>query len=149
MATYFTFKKFLDLGYRDISINLYVIKDPEQKGLLNILKSTGAYVDKYFDGSYNLTSQAYIMLNQVVRLMNKYPELSLEVAVHTDNQGAGGTNLSLSGRRAQVFVDYMIDRGISANRLISIGYGEYRPIAPNYLEKDRKLNRRVEFSRVK
>ncbi len=89
------------------------------------------------------------MLDQLVRLMNKYPSLSLEVAVHTDSQDTGSANLSLSGRRAQVFVDYLVNRGINSNRLISVGYGEYKPIAPNYLEKDRKLNRRVEFSIVK
>ena len=77
--------------------------------------------------------------------MKRYPTLNLEIAAHTDNMGAFEYNMTLSQRRAQSMVDYLISQGIGAERLIGKGYGESRPIAPNTTEKGKMLNRRVEF----
>jgi outer membrane protein OmpA-like peptidoglycan-associated protein len=85
------------------------------------------------------------MLDQVVMLMNKYPGIKLEVAVHTDNQGSSYTLQRLSDTRAQVIVDYLVNRGISADRLTARGYGGTRPISPNDTWLERRLNRRVDF----
>ena len=85
------------------------------------------------------------MLDQIVKLMNKYPTLKLEVAVHSDNSGSADINLSVSQKRAQMLVDYLTNRGISVRRLLATGYGGSKPIASNMVEKDRKLNRRIDF----
>jgi len=81
--------------------------------------------------------------------MNKYPSLKLEVGVHTDNQGTPASLQSLSQTRAQVIVNYLINRGVASNRLTPRGYGSTRPIAPNATWLDRRLNRRVEFSVIR
>jgi outer membrane protein OmpA-like peptidoglycan-associated protein len=89
------------------------------------------------------------MLDQIVKLMNKYPAIKLEIAVHSDNTGPAETSLSLSQQRAHLLVDYIINRGVSTKRLVATGFGGTKPIATNFLEKDRKLNRRIDFILIK
>jgi outer membrane protein OmpA-like peptidoglycan-associated protein len=89
------------------------------------------------------------MLDQIVKLMNKYPGLMLEVAVHSDDTGSPGSSLVLSQLRSRLLVGYLINRGINARRLVATGFGDSKPIAPNSLEKDRKLNRRIDFIIIK
>ena len=85
------------------------------------------------------------MLDQIVKLMNKYPSLKLEVAVHTDNTGPAETSLELSQLHSRLLVSYLINRGINQKRLVATGFGGSKPIASNLVEKDRKLNRRIDF----
>lgn len=145
MATYPAYSELFALGLKDVRIKIYVLKEPAEKELHNLIKINGAFADSYFDSSGKLTSNAYIMLDQIVKLMNKYPALRLEVAVHSDTSTPADANLSLSQLRSQLLVTYLINRGISTHRLVATGFGGSKPIASNYLEKDRKLNRRIDF----
>jgi outer membrane protein OmpA-like peptidoglycan-associated protein len=146
MATYPSFKKMISLGFRDAKIKMFRLARPYEKELHNFLRVNGTLSDIYFDSSDRLTSNAFIMLDQITRLMNKYPLLKLEVAVHTDNTASPESNLALSQKRSQLLVDYLINRGVKAKRLVSKGYGSSKPIASNLVEKGRKLNRRIDFS---
>jgi outer membrane protein OmpA-like peptidoglycan-associated protein len=85
------------------------------------------------------------MLDKIVQLMDKYPSVKLEVAVYSDNIGSEESNQKSSQSQSQLFVNYLINRGINAKRLIAKGFGESKPIASNFLEKNRKLNRRINF----
>ena len=145
MATYPTYRTMVALGFKDVKIKMFTLSDPSEKELHNLIRINGAFADSYFDSSDRLTSNAFIMLDQIVKLMNKYPSLRLEVAVHSDNSGSAETNLALSQKRSQLLINYLINRGISARRLIATGFGGSKPIASNFLEKDRKLNRRIDF----
>jgi outer membrane protein OmpA-like peptidoglycan-associated protein len=145
MSTYPAFSEMLDLGFKDVQIKIFVLKEPSEKELHNLIKINGAFADSYFDSSERLTSNAYIMLDQIVKLMKKYPNLRLEVAVHSDNLGPQDVSLALSQKRSQLLVEYLLSRGIANKRLVATGFGGSKPIAPNYLEKDRKLNRRIDF----
>jgi outer membrane protein OmpA-like peptidoglycan-associated protein len=145
MATYPAYSELFALGFKDVRIKLYVLKEPDEKELYNLIKINGAFADSYFDNSDRLTSNAYIMLDQIAKLMNKYPRIRLEVAVHSDNTGSAEASLELSQLRSQLLVGYLINRGINSKRLIATGFGASKPIAPNFLEKDRKLNRRIDF----
>jgi outer membrane protein OmpA-like peptidoglycan-associated protein len=89
------------------------------------------------------------MLDQVVKILNKYPGKKLDITVHTDNTGLPDIKLSLSQNYAQTIVTYLINRGIDSKRLVAKGLGGTRPIASNYLEKERVMNRRVEISIIK
>jgi OmpA-OmpF porin, OOP family len=71
--------------------------------------------------------------------------LKLELAVHTDNLGPAETNMAVSQKHSQDLVNYLIKRGINTKRMVAMGFGGSKPIAPNFLEKDRKLNRRIDF----
>jgi outer membrane protein OmpA-like peptidoglycan-associated protein len=126
-----------------------MLKDPSEKELHNLIKINGAFADTYFDASNRLTSNSYVMLDQIVKLMNKYPSIKLEVAVHSDDTGTPEASLALSQTRSQLLVSYLISRGISSRRLVGTGFGGSKPIAPNVLEKDRKLNRRIDFILLK
>lgn len=145
MATYPAYKELFELGFKDVRTKIYLLKDPSEKELHNLIKINGAFADSYFDSSNNLTSNAYIMLDQLVKLMNKYPNIGLEVAVHSDNTGSPEASLTLSKTRSKLLVGYLINRGISSRRLLATGFGGSKPIAENILENERKLNRRVDF----
>jgi outer membrane protein OmpA-like peptidoglycan-associated protein len=145
MSTYPAYNELYELGLKNVRIKTFVLKDPSEKELHNLIKINGAFADSYFDSSDKLTSNAYIMLDQIIKLMNKYPYVRLEVAVHSDNTGSPETSLALSQLRSRLLVAYMINRGISSKRLVATGFGASKPIAPNFLEKERKLNRRIDF----
>ncbi len=149
MATYPAYKELHGLGFKNIRIKLYVLTDPAEKELFDLVKINGVSTDYYFDISDRLTSNAYIMLDQIVKLLNRHPEIGMEVGVHTDSLGPATEKLKLSQSRADLLVNYMITRGIKPGRIIPVGYGSSLPIAPNFLEKDRKLNRRIDFRIIK
>ena len=146
MDTYPAYRELQSLGYDDLLVKTEVLTEPAERDLYNLIRIYGVSADRCFDNSNMLTSHALIMLDQVVNYLNKYPAVKLEVGVHTDSTGApAATNLNISQVRAGALVSYLVNRGVRADRLIARGYGEMKPIAPNYLEDDRKLNRRVEF----
>ena len=73
------------------------------------------------------------------------PALRIEIEGHTDNQGTDEYNLELSMKRAQAVYNYLLEHGISADRLTYKGYGESKPVSPNDTEEGRALNRRTEI----
>ena len=67
------------------------------------------------------------------------------MAVHSDTSSPADVSLQLSQIRSRLLVNYIINRGIDPKRLVATGFGGSKPIASNFLEKDRKLNRRIDF----
>jgi outer membrane protein OmpA-like peptidoglycan-associated protein len=92
-----------------------------------------------------LLPKSYRHLEQLYRLMLYHSTLKIEISGHTDNTGNKASNQRLSLERAQSVVDYLIGRGIEANRLTAKGYSDTQPIAPNKTVEGKALNRRVEF----
>lgn len=100
----------------------------------------------YFEtNNFWLQSDAEPTLKKILKLMERYPNLMLEVGAHTDNIGTSGYNIHLSSRRALAVIEYLVNHNISKNRLVGVGYGSEKPIADNTNEEGRQLNRRVEF----
>ena len=101
--------------------------------------------------SATLRSQSFPSLDTLVDLMKDNPAIVVEIGSHTDSKGKQNYNIKLSQARAQSVVDYMISKGVSADRVKAQGYGDTQPVAPNKLPngKDnpegRALNRRTEF----
>lgn len=149
MAAYPAYSEMLALGFRSATVRLYVLTDPAERELNALKRNYGVMTDTYFDVRNRLVTNAYLMLDQVVMLMNKYPSLKLEIGVHTDNQGVPSALQTLSQTRAQVIVNYLINRGVAASRLTPRGYGSTRPVATNAGWLDRRLNRRVEFTVIR
>jgi len=149
MAAFPAYTEMLGSGFNGTTVRLSVLNDPAERELNVLKKNYGVMTDTYFDSRNRLVTNAYLMLDQVVMLMNKYPGIKLEIGVHTDNQGVAGTLLTLSQTRAQVIVNYLINRGISGSRLTAKGYGGTRPVAPNTGWLERRQNRRVEFIVIK
>lgn len=127
MAAYPAYREMLSLGFRSAMVKLYVLQDAAERELNVLKRNYGVMTDTYFDARNRLVTNAYLMLDQVVMLMNKYPSLKLEIGVHTDNQGVPLVLERLSQTRAQVIVNYLINRGIAASRLTPRGYGSTRP----------------------
>jgi outer membrane protein OmpA-like peptidoglycan-associated protein/tetratricopeptide (TPR) repeat protein len=73
------------------------------------------------------------------------PEVIVEVSSHTDDEASDAYNNSLSKKRAEGVVQYLVSKGISLERLQFHGYGETRPIADNKTKEGRAANRRTEF----
>jgi peptidoglycan-associated lipoprotein len=106
----------------------------------------------YFDfDQYNIRQDAAKELNKLLQLLIDNPEIKIELSSHTDSVGTYDYNLELSQKRAESSVNYLIERGISPDRMIAKGYGEYKPIARNTNPdgtdnpKGRDKNRRTEF----
>lgn len=95
--------------------------------------------------SSQLTAGSSVELDKAVAAMKKFPELRIEIQAHTDSMGDAGYNQSLSEKRANSVRDYMVDKGVAANRMEAKGYGESQPIADNSTKKGRQTNRRVEL----
>ena len=91
--------------------------------------------------------ESFVVLDAVVDVLNKNPNIKLEVQGHTDNKGAAGYNKDLSNRRAHSVMKYLTAHGITIGRLTAVGYGMERPIVDNNSEQNRALNRRVQFVR--
>ncbi|MEZ4776734.1 MAG: OmpA family protein [Bacteroidia bacterium] len=92
-----------------------------------------------------LIADSYPELERLVLLMRSIPSLTIEIRGHTDNLGTEAELQTLSEARAAVVKQYLTNRGISAERTISHGYGSTLPIASNENPATRSLNRRVEF----
>jgi outer membrane protein OmpA-like peptidoglycan-associated protein len=93
--------------------------------------------------------QDYAKLDQDVDAMKAWGDVDVEVAGHTCSIGTDEYNLGLSLRRAEAVRNYLVSKGVSADRLTVRGYGESRPAFSNATREGRAQNRRVELVRYK
>lgn len=101
----------------------------------------------YFDtGKATIQERSHELLDQVAEVITVNGVTALEVAGHTDSQGAEASNLELSQGRAEAVKTYLESKGVPDGVLTAKGYGEGQPIADNKTVKGRAENRRVEFS---
>jgi outer membrane protein OmpA-like peptidoglycan-associated protein/chitodextrinase len=150
MSTYATYNELVDLGYKDTRIRPYTLEDPASKDLNTLKKVFGVSADLFFNqNDYSLTTAGKQMLDQIIGFMAKYPLIKLEIGSHTDNLGSPAALTLLSQKRAETMVNYLINYGVNSLRLVPKGYGGSRPLIPNSVEADRKLNRRVDFIIIK
>ena len=100
----------------------------------------------YFEtGKAILRPESHSALDQVYRFLENNPGMKLEISGHTDNTGSLRINQRLSRERAKAVVDYLVNLRISPDMLISEGYADTQPVAPNNTAQGREKNRRVEF----
>lgn len=96
-------------------------------------------------GSATLLPVSFDELDRLVELLTKVPELSVDIAGHTDDVGGDAANLKLSENRAASVKTYLIEQGIAENRISTTGYGKSKPVASNDTEEGRAKNRRTTF----
>jgi len=99
--------------------------------------------------SATLKPSSYSVLNMLSDALLRYPEYRIVIIGHTDSEGTEEYNEQLSRNRAKSVLQYMKSRGISADRMTSIGYGENRPRDSNDTPEGRAKNRRVEYMLIK
>jgi outer membrane protein OmpA-like peptidoglycan-associated protein len=116
-----------------------------------IIVTVKEYIREYtlkhvnFDtNKWDIRQDAHHTLNKLYHGFNKNPKLIVEIAGHTDDIGDAKANLRLSQKRADAIRAYLIERGVSPDRVLAKGYGEIKPHADNKTEEGRALNRRTE-----
>jgi outer membrane protein OmpA-like peptidoglycan-associated protein len=99
-------------------------------------------------GTAVLTPVSQKKLDQVATVVNKAPQVKIEVAGYTDNVGDGKRNLNLSIDRAEAVVKYLTGKGVATAQLTAKGYGSDNPVADNATPEGRQKNRRIELRPV-
>ncbi len=92
-----------------------------------------------------LRPEAGAIIDRNAAALDKWGDVKIEVAGHTDSIGTEAYNMGLSQRRAETVRNYLIGKGIAADRLTAKGYGESQPVADNATKEGRFKNRRVEL----
>jgi peptidoglycan-associated lipoprotein len=117
------------------TVNIQVVAAPVK---------TYTFEDVHFDfDRYSLRPEATRVLDEAVNAMREDATLRLTIEGHTCNIGTAEYNLALGDRRANAVRDYLSSRGVSADRLQTVSYGEERPKYDNSREETRRLNRRA------
>ena len=100
----------------------------------------------FASGKADLLPAAQLKLNEVAKALTEQdPDSKMVVEGYTDSQGTDASNQELSQKRAQSVRDYLVSRGIAADRVTSEGFGPAKPIADNKSAEGRANNRRVEI----
>lgn len=134
------------------NINLKEINSQQKPYELEILLEPIATNNKitlnnvFFDfDKSELDAVSFLELDKVVELLQKNPTLKIEISGHTDNKGDKKYNQTLSQKRAESVVNYLVQKGIDKTRLLAKGYGDTMPIVPNDTEENKAKNRRTEL----
>jgi len=137
-------------------------QDKQEAALRAELEGTGVSVTRIGDNitlnmpgnvtfatdSSDLRPAFFDVLNSVGKVMKEFDQTVVEVAGHTDSTGSEDYNQGLSERRASSVSQYLVSKGISNQRFITVGMGELRPVADNSTAEGRQANRRVEITMV-
>lgn len=83
------------------------------------------------------------ILDEIVKILNDYPDYAMTIEGHSDNVGNAAKNLQLSKDRANAVKNYFVNKGIDASRLNAEGFGDTKPVASNKTAAGRAKNRRV------
>jgi OOP family OmpA-OmpF porin len=85
------------------------------------------------------------LLDRLIETAMRCPGTNVEIAGHTDADGDESANQTLSEKRAQAVVDYLVKAGLPAERFTAVGYGSTQPVASNGSDEGKAQNRRIEF----
>ena len=104
---------------------------------------------KFRARSENLLVTSYALLDQMVDVLNQYQDVKIEIGGHTDNRGKEAANKDLSRKQAEKVREYLLSKGVKAERIVAVGYGMERPLGSNKSESGRAKNRRIELRVVR
>ncbi len=153
-----------NIGMQPVSLDFHGIGDPTypimfthvkiaEGGKMNMLDklfTDGKIITHgiLFDhGKSTIKPESMGVINQVFQLLKDNPELKFEIGGYTDSDGDDQTNLKLSEQRANAVKEQLVSMGISADRLITKGFGEANPVDINTTMEGKANNRRVEFTK--
>lgn len=100
---------------------------------------------KFLPNKAILTKESLAILDEAMQVLTEHAKVKVEIGGHTDNVGVAADNMTLSQQRADAVKNYLVSKGIDANRLTAIGYGSTQPVGDNANAAGRAQNRRVEF----
>jgi outer membrane protein OmpA-like peptidoglycan-associated protein len=135
--------------YLDACPNTVGIKEnngcPEVKATVKQIFEKALQGIQFETGKDVIKAVSFPILNDIENIMNENPAYNLQINGHTDDSGTYEINQILSEKRANAVKDYLVSKGVEANRLTAQGFGESKPVVPNTSEANRTKNRRVEF----
>ncbi len=151
-------------GYLDEEMEIKMLNGAENqtpfKIAMNLSPDESILIDKentininsiYFDfNKYNIRYDAEFELDKIAKIMKQYPNITIDVGSHTDSRGTKTYNTKLSKKRANSTIEYLVNKGITFNRISGNGYGEEQ-LAENCsngiicTEFQHQLNRRSQF----
>jgi outer membrane protein OmpA-like peptidoglycan-associated protein/tetratricopeptide (TPR) repeat protein len=140
---YLFYSENFDLGKKDGFKEYEKIIEMEKIKKGSILTLRNLFFD--FDKSI-LKDESITELKRALKVLEKHPEINIQIEGHTDNVGSEEYNLDLSDRRAHSVQEYLVKNGLDPKRIIQvIGFGESKPVETNETDDGREHNRRVEF----
>jgi len=104
---------------------------------------------KHITNKSDITPESEQILMKALKTLQTYPDISVEISGHTDNVGSNSSNQKLSQRRTDSVKGWFVSKGIPADRITAVGYGEEKPRVANDTAENKRLNRRIEFTRTK
>lgn len=139
----------------NINKNIFLILESYEDAENKIVEENGKIQIKinpiYFDfDKWNIRKDAVLELDNIVNILQKYPEMVIEIGAHTDCRGTENYNLTLSQKRANSVREYLVSERIPDKNVKSNGYGETQPLN-NCIkdgickEEEYDINRRCEF----
>lgn len=120
------------------------VTEAVQKALNNYAKTI-----LFETGKTSIKPVSETVLNDIVAILNEYPNAKFSIEGHTDSVGSEANNMKLSEGRASSVMTYLIEKGVSSSRLTAKGFGETMPKDDNATKEGRANNRRVEINLVK
>ena len=140
----------------DVTVDGLDPQHPELQGL-NLASGDAETCERAFDrlmdgnvinfaiGSAVIDPSSRRVLDSLATVALRCDRFSIEVAGHTDDQGARDMNMALSSQRADAVAAYLAGQGVARSRLSARGYGPDRPRVPNTSAAGQAVNRRIEF----
>ncbi|MET4107720.1 OmpA family protein [Hymenobacter sp. UYP22] len=128
------------------------VKVPVTLTLTKIVKNKAIVVDNIFYDydKAEIRPDAATELDKLVQTLNDNPKITIELSSHTDSRGKDAYNMTLSQKRAESAVAYIVSKGIDNSRITAKGYGESRPVIKTAkTEEEYQRNRRTEFKVTK
>jgi OOP family OmpA-OmpF porin len=105
--------------------------------------------DVLFDTNKSeIKPEGMAQLDKGVEFLKKNPQIKVEIQGYTDSTGAAAWNATLSQRRAESVMKYLVSKGVPAGQLMAKGFGPANPVAPNDTKEGRAKNRRVDFAKA-
>lgn len=145
-----------ELGKTEYDIELEIVSYDVAEEVVVTREDGRQYVELeniYFDlDKWDIKPQAAQQLDLLVELMQKYPDMQVQLGAHTDSRSSSMYNLRLSQNRADAALEYLVSKGIAQDRLEPIGFGEEIQLVKcgeNCTELEHSINRRVEFVIIK
>ena len=141
------FNSLNSLGVSPLEVSMSLSDDGSMLARRNSIDINTIYFN--FD-KFNIRPDAEYELNRIAKVMNEYPDIKIDVGSHTDSRGKNSYNINLSNKRANSTIQYLVNKGISYDRISGNGFGEEQ-LAENCSSKinctefQHQLNRRSQF----
>lgn len=138
-----------DYAIQEFVNDVFLEEIPDKPPAPRVISVPGLRAVSFGRGGSEVSAEVKSVLDEDIAILRSYGDDPIVLEGHTDSKGSDERNQVLSERRAFSVRDYLTGRGISKDRIKTIGYGMLKPVATNDTEAGRALNRRVEIKVVK